>query len=334
VNSLLKPRTLSPRRIAANRQNAAKSTGPRTADGKHRSSLNASKHGLRARELANAVRELGEDPADFQRLRKDLTSATEPEDLVESLLVDDLAALWWKKARAERAQAAVHWREIENLERDRLRRILDANREAFVESREDLLESGLRGSKVRPGVIEDIFTALNALLTMVECREWSEDAENACDALYGKKPSWRGLQIRGIFRKLREARETSREVPAAAEGAPDEAEADASQRARSIDEKAGEGLAAELRQLILEEMHDVIEEVELFRLEHYEISPAMRRACLAPGDSRWTLILRQEASLDRQLDRKLKLLLQVKRFRAAEEKITSARREGLKKDVK
>src|SRR5215470_3200783 len=41
-------RTTSPLRIAANRRNAQKSTGPRTPEGKDRSSRNARKHGLSA----------------------------------------------------------------------------------------------------------------------------------------------------------------------------------------------------------------------------------------------------------------------------------------------
>ena len=41
----------SPARRAANRKNAMKSTGPRTADGKRRSSANATKHGLRSEAL-------------------------------------------------------------------------------------------------------------------------------------------------------------------------------------------------------------------------------------------------------------------------------------------
>ena len=45
----------------ANRQNAKKSTGPRTEDGKASTSQNALKHGLLARDAVLP----GEDPADF-----------------------------------------------------------------------------------------------------------------------------------------------------------------------------------------------------------------------------------------------------------------------------
>ena len=43
--SLLKPRVMTPARLEANRRNALKSTGPRTARGKAQSRLNGLKHG-------------------------------------------------------------------------------------------------------------------------------------------------------------------------------------------------------------------------------------------------------------------------------------------------
>ena len=44
--SLLKPRVVTPARRAANRRNAQKSTGPRTARGKAQSRLNGLRHGF------------------------------------------------------------------------------------------------------------------------------------------------------------------------------------------------------------------------------------------------------------------------------------------------
>src|SRR4051812_35862707 len=64
---------LSEKRLAANRANALRSTGPRTRRGKERARLNAVRHGLRAAlpawqtpEIASA---LGEDSQEFRLLR-------------------------------------------------------------------------------------------------------------------------------------------------------------------------------------------------------------------------------------------------------------------------
>ena len=67
------PTTPSPQRLAANRANALLSTGPRTLDGKSRSSQNALTHGLRARLDPTSLVPLIEQPEytlfvqDFQR---------------------------------------------------------------------------------------------------------------------------------------------------------------------------------------------------------------------------------------------------------------------------
>ena len=56
------------KQAAANRRNAANSTGPRTKPGKARSSGNALKHGLSAEQVVM----LDENPAAFEALRSEL----------------------------------------------------------------------------------------------------------------------------------------------------------------------------------------------------------------------------------------------------------------------
>lgn len=60
-------------------------------------------------------------------------------------------------------------------------------------------------------------------------------------------------------------------------------------------------------------------EYELFLREHVEVSEAARDACLAPTDPRWTWILRQDNYLDRQLERKTRLLLMLQELRRKRE---------------
>ena len=62
--------------IKANRENAKKSTGPRTAEGKALVSLNALKHGLLAQDAVLPE----EDPAEFDRQLRDLEHDLRPEN--------------------------------------------------------------------------------------------------------------------------------------------------------------------------------------------------------------------------------------------------------------
>jgi hypothetical protein len=89
--------------IAANRRNALKSTGPRTAAGKAVSSRNALRHGMTAR----AALVLGEDPQDFKRFRAELLIALAPRDAREELLAETAVHAAWRLRRAWRAEAAL-----------------------------------------------------------------------------------------------------------------------------------------------------------------------------------------------------------------------------------
>ena len=53
---------LTPARLAANRRNAQKSTGPRTAAGKRRAALNSRRRGLVSPEIERQFEERVEDP--------------------------------------------------------------------------------------------------------------------------------------------------------------------------------------------------------------------------------------------------------------------------------
>jgi hypothetical protein len=89
--------------IRANRSNAQKSTGPRTAEGKAAASQNAAKHGL----LAEQVVIKGEDPAEFEGYRDRMLEELAPVGAVETMLAERAVGLAWRLRRAERLQSAV-----------------------------------------------------------------------------------------------------------------------------------------------------------------------------------------------------------------------------------
>ena len=104
----LPPLTLMPEsRLAAQGSNARRSTGPRTPQGKLRSRWNAFRHGQWASGLAwsdESLQHLGEDPEKFKKLREGLLAAQGPvADPLWVLQLEDLARLYWRRQRLERA---------------------------------------------------------------------------------------------------------------------------------------------------------------------------------------------------------------------------------------
>jgi hypothetical protein len=99
----------------ANRLNALKSTGPRTAEGKARSSRNALTHGLTAQEVVIP----GEDPAAYQASRQQLIDDLQPNGSCEVDLVERLAATFWRLRRIPRFEAILMaWFENDALYQD------------------------------------------------------------------------------------------------------------------------------------------------------------------------------------------------------------------------
>lgn len=76
---------MSDDRAAANRANARKSTGPRTAAGLARSSMNAVRHGLRTDAVVPA---LGESPEEFEHLRLAVHAQLRPRGVLDGRLAD------------------------------------------------------------------------------------------------------------------------------------------------------------------------------------------------------------------------------------------------------
>lgn len=80
--------TTSVAKIAANRNNAAKSTGPLTVVGKRAVGRNAIKHGIFAKELVLPH----EDPEAYQDLLNQLGDELQPQGVIEQVLVERIRA--------------------------------------------------------------------------------------------------------------------------------------------------------------------------------------------------------------------------------------------------
>jgi hypothetical protein len=87
--------TESPRAIAA-RANGAKSKGPKTAEGKARSSQNALKHGFTAQ---NWITLPGDEEGAFEAFRQGIAGVLLPRDLLQEALTDLIAMCLWRLRR-------------------------------------------------------------------------------------------------------------------------------------------------------------------------------------------------------------------------------------------
>jgi hypothetical protein len=97
----------SKKQIEANRLNAQKSTGPRSSEGKARSSMNALKSGIDAK--SQIVR--GETPAALDSLRAEYYDRFRPTTPEQRMLVDTLIDTEWllRRFRVVEAQLWEYW---------------------------------------------------------------------------------------------------------------------------------------------------------------------------------------------------------------------------------
>jgi hypothetical protein len=86
----------------ANRANALRSTGPRTQEGKARSSGNATKYGI----YSSRVLLPGEDPTEYNAFLAGMYARLKPADELERLLADRAVAAAWKLRRVQAAEAS------------------------------------------------------------------------------------------------------------------------------------------------------------------------------------------------------------------------------------
>lgn len=90
------------KRIEANRKNALVSTGPVTAEGKALVSQNAVKHGIFAKDLLITAGDGKEDEQEYSELLDGLIVSLHPTGQIECLLVEKIAADYWRLRRVLR----------------------------------------------------------------------------------------------------------------------------------------------------------------------------------------------------------------------------------------
>jgi len=113
----------SKKQIEANRRNAKKSTGPKTEEGKAKSSMNALKHGL----TSQRVWLNEEEKKDFHGFRLGLVDELEPWGSLETQFVCRIAAQMWRLARVPGIETEL----LEKMSYDRVEGTYTSLGEAF-----------------------------------------------------------------------------------------------------------------------------------------------------------------------------------------------------------
>src|SRR5438034_2462146 len=103
---------ISQKKLEANRRNAQKSTGPKTAEGKARSSQNGLTHGLTSRKCPILP---GENEEQYRELQDALTRDLKPRGAMQRELVEDLVQTRWKIRRIPAIEAELMCREQEEV---------------------------------------------------------------------------------------------------------------------------------------------------------------------------------------------------------------------------
>lgn len=340
-----KSKETSAKKIAANRRNAQKSTGPGTP--RARPTRAEQRQSRYVKSLYYDQAKLGENPDDFQEFLAELIADWQPVGAMEMTLVEDIATLEMERRLVDRAQRG---RLVARLEREEAKVSRTARRleEDATPSatREEIVAHGLRNAPDSSGKFSQIMELLEGLLAVLKIGDFSCPAEEIFATLYGEHPSWRAAQIINSYKHfveryaeapLRFPKLIQEDLPENKTGpAPDvPAPFDAGEwklidprgprpwgepaRAGDSRPSAAENEYHALHRLMLEEYDAVINDFRDFIRDRADLTRARRDSLLAPNGARSALMIRQKNSIDRHLERKTKLLLLLQKERRARE---------------
>ena len=99
--SLLKPRRMTGKRLAAIRRNQKLSRGPATPEGRKRIRDANLRHGFYSKSDEAALRALGEDPEHFRKVLDGLVDGATAPAALQQCLGERLARAYWRLRRAD-----------------------------------------------------------------------------------------------------------------------------------------------------------------------------------------------------------------------------------------
>jgi|SRR5579862_8025972 len=169
-------KTMSLEQVEANRANARRSTGPRTAVGKANSKMNAVKYGILAREVVLRGEAGSEREQEFQSLYRQFWVHLAPVGPMETMLVERMVTTYWRLHRVligERGEIAHSvgdsGRRMSGLELDEVgssRRDITHAMEVLGRVRQRVREEG----ELTEAILEEVMRAFNDVSNPVATR--------------------------------------------------------------------------------------------------------------------------------------------------------------------
>jgi len=301
--SLRKSTSLTPQRLDAARRNSQHSTGPRSEAGKQRMRMNALQHGGDAapENEAAVMRALGEDPEEYEAFERELATAYGPGDALWKQQLADLAKLYWRRNRIERMETGLMRRALQAVEERQRERLMEIAEATFDPSHAAAMEMDLVQPTDPPVRLRMLLSLLGVLREQVRQRVFKPGQRQQFATYYEGEIGWRPARFRHLLWLFSERAKAEQQGEQALDGF-------VSQHFEG-GEAAVEVCCEELLGLLEEEIADVEEQFQHEVETQEERDAAERDACLAPEGKTWEMLLRQEAALDRSIDRKVKIIL-------------------------
>jgi hypothetical protein len=180
--SLVK-KTVTPKQLLAVQENGRKSRGPRTERGKNNSSRNSGKHLVLARVSPHSMKELGEDPEEFEKLRQSLRDALRPRDDFEEMLVEEMGVNRIRLARLHKAEAGIL--AVQRMEADDKKQMLALPQSQLSTDNLTIKPFGLAGVSESKAKYVQILELLLSVKAKVEKEGFSPQGFELLQTVYG-----------------------------------------------------------------------------------------------------------------------------------------------------
>jgi hypothetical protein len=271
--------------------------------------LNALKHGAYVTEenYRPALQALGEDPQAFENSKQELLSAFGPGDALWQRQIEDLAWLYSRRDRLERAQEGLRRRALQGIDDWQHRRQQEMARVTFDPSQHDMFEVDLSESTDRGVRLRMTLSYLQVVQDEVQQRTFRPRQYAILEPLYRGMIGWRQALIFRLLHRF------SDPVHLEIQQEKDEEYREFLRKQGLDEERPGDPERQELLRLLEEGITRVREEFEYAETANEERAAIERDACLAPEGETWSMLLRQEAALDHSIDRKVRILLRLRK---------------------